>query len=521
MNELTNAPQPSSNGVYANGTAEISTPEASVETPTPDNAGLLSVPTPATRASTLNLDALLAAASAQISIATTSEQELNGMLAEREGLVSRAESVQSIQTSRLTRINSFHPLEGVTPQSYQRLVELKLTTPADVARIEQAQATLAQIEALTEVSPELDAIRTQIGVARLEFDNEMDAQIAGEQFELTMRRGRAQLTAQTLYGTRLNELEAQISAIEANPRVQARLTANTTALEVARSAVAQEEAARIEREAEAETREYTRLLQSVTARQQNTVNRIEQALNIDAFASQLVDFSNRPFSPARQQYFDRLRNQLIEQILIGDGRTFRQTSDLVPFVQTAKGVDYMTAVSQLDQAPATIQELPQYRQAADLNQAFRTLIGRKYIPQSNGQKPKLSPLYQAFETRIRNDRTGETARLQKVTREAREADQAAFVTAGGFEIQVPIYGTQLIDGQRQRVVTGYRSGAVRLTREGDNYTVAEVRGYTGTLRVGQTSSLRMESFPDYLRNMFAMQGDNYVERIDYATDETE
>ena len=309
MNHLTDAPQPSMNG-----TAEVSSLETSITTTTPDNAGLLDVPETAKNSEMLDLDALLAATSEELALEESTQREVSELMTQREALVSRTDLVQSLSKSRTERINTFAPLDGVTPQSYQRLAELKLTTPTDAMRMEQVAAALARIEQL-QPTMQIEQRRTQLTNVQDRFHGDMDTELAGERVELAMRQGRARLTAQTLYTTRLHELEAKISAIDEDPRVQERLAIADAAIMAAQVEAERLETERVAQENRTTIESYNRGLHSVTSRQRTAIDRLSRALGNENLEESLALYAASEDDRARARYYTDLRNQIINQII--------------------------------------------------------------------------------------------------------------------------------------------------------------------------------------------------------------
>lgn len=481
-----------------------------------------------------DLDALLRESENVATVASMSEEEIDGMVERRQKSLDRLQNIDTIQESRLREVENFNPLEGLKPNDYKRLVQEEMIDAPYAERLEKLDKVIAKLESLDFPSTDARAQLEKLSGVRNAFRGKIESQIAQQQEETATRREEVKNKVLEHYAKRMEELEKVIAEIESNPRVIERL--QTTA-EKERQAFQ----IKIEQERKKIVQEAARCIQSLGARHANAFKRIGDFAGNEKIADELMQILGEGDERRKQSALDKVRSRLMNAVIDGEGeKQLKDPKEIVPWRVASTTVQYGDAIDFLRfhetekalQAAAEVGNeqaeklLEQRKQIIAGNEIIRRLVGSQWVTDPKTNEKRMGAFWAAFETRKKNDKEGVTAARKKEREKAAE-HKAAFeksmeeiIQRGGFVVKAPVM--KEVRGNRE--IVGEQRGAVRLeqgtSKKGNEFwKVTEIFGVTNGLKVGNVSPLDMRSFPQWLRESakphFVMRGENFIERLAY------
>jgi len=102
----------------------------------------------ATMPSIEELDVLLDESENILKIASMSDKEIDAMIEQRQKSLDRLQKINQIEESFLQRVERFKPLEGLTPNDYERLVQEKIIDSPYAERLKKLDNLIAGLESL-------------------------------------------------------------------------------------------------------------------------------------------------------------------------------------------------------------------------------------------------------------------------------------------------------------------------------------------------------------------------------------
>jgi len=482
---------------------------------------------------TEELDGLLQKAEKVAETSSFSETEVDKMIEKHRQTFARLQNIELVKEQRLRRTENYNPSENLNSFDYERLVQEKIIGSSYVQRLKKLDSVITELESLKYPPADTEVELEKLIQTRNSIREDLESQIKQRQDDLSERREDIRNKIIVHYAKRVEELKEIIREIKADPQVAERL-----------QKIAEEKQKDFETKIAQERKrllaEVARLSQSIMDRHRNAFKKLIEITGNENINQELLAILKEN-KEKQQSFFNQIRNYLIKSIIEGRGETqLKNPKEIVPWVVYPTSLPYIDTINALSsqeivralKAAAKTEDkqakslLERYSRILDENQAFRKLIGRKWIMDKKTGEKKMTRFWSAFKTREENDKKGitETRRKEQEKIARREAEsrqaEAEIIKKGGIIVEVPII--KIINGRQQ--VVAKEKGVVYLekitSKKGNKcWKVIETFGAADCLEIGRVSPLNMKAFPNWLRQSARVQyrkhGEDFVEPLVY------
>jgi hypothetical protein len=257
--------------------------------------------------------------------------------------------------------------------------------------------------------------------------------------------------------------------------------------------------------------EASQAIQSLLYRLGAARERLFRLVNDPLFSSPFDALPKMRSEEEKRDTIRELRKKLSQATLEAEEESaLKSPNEILPWAAASK-ISFFPAIKRLEStevrralARADARDgsawTEQRRTVLELNEAFRMVIGKRWIIDTSGQK-RNGFLWEVFEQRKKEDESGltEKKREQRWAEKAKEAEFLAgakpLLERGGFMVNV--------SGKKGVVLL-----AAEKSQDGlrDIWRVKDVYGATNGVRVGSASPYDMRAFPSWLGEGAARAG---------------
>ena len=362
-----------------------------------------------------DLESLLKAASTVATEALKTEQQVDSLIERRKQDSVRLKNLELIRESRLQKVENFNPYLNLTINDYKRLTEEGII---DVGLADNLKKMEEIIKTLRDVKYPSIEVKDRLNIlveTRNNLNDQIDSQIKQKQEETEARREEVRNKVVETYSQKIEVLEKSLKEIESDPRVAERVK-NMKDLDRKKLEI------KLAEERQKIILEASRFIQSLTARNENSIKRIGEIIG----DKNVENFFNLNDDKEIREEANKIRSAIISSIIEGEGeRQLKEPREIVPW-KIPSSVDYIQAIHFLNTTETKIalltesefgdkkaEKLLEQREKILNHQAIiKHLVGPQWEKNSKNA-PVLGTFWAAFDTRKNNDLKGITEARKK------------------------------------------------------------------------------------------------------------